>query len=121
MKLQLSPFSNPFNNTIEFYIVNRCAKRISLAGSFNNWAQDVLMMELQEEDEEQDGLWKIEIPMLPPGRYHYKFFIDDKMWVEDIDNPNREPDGFNGWNSVLLLEPAADLRPAQKKQMALAE
>jgi len=23
------------------------------------------------------------------------------MWVEDVDNPYREPDGIVGWNSIL--------------------
>ena len=50
---------------------------------------------------EKDGVWKIEIPMLPRGKYYYKFFIDDRMWVEDVDNPDRVPDGVHGWNSVL--------------------
>ncbi len=99
MKPQQSPFINPGKKTIEFFIENRCASQISLSGSFNRWAQDVLLMEPAE-----DGLWKIEIPMLPAGKYHYKFFIDDKMWVEDIDNPYREPDGLNGWNSVLIVD-----------------
>ena len=42
--------------------------------------------------------------MLPNGKYYYKFIIDERMWVEDVDNPNREPDGVNGWNSVLMVE-----------------
>ena len=99
MKPEISPFINPGKKTIEFYIENDCANQISLSGSFNHWAQDVLLLEPAE-----NGLWKIEIPMLPAGRYHYKFYIDDKMWVEDIDNPFREPDGHNGWNSILIVE-----------------
>jgi hypothetical protein len=39
--------------------------------------------------------------MLPHGKYHYKFLIDDRMATEDIDNQYREPDGVAGWNSVL--------------------
>ena len=96
MKENESPFINEKKKSIEFYIQNSCAGHISLAGSFNHWAQDVLLLEPGE-----DGLWKIEIPMLPKGRYLYKFFIDEKMWVEDVENPLREHDGFNGWNSVL--------------------
>jgi len=91
-----SPFVNKRKKTIEFHIQNNCANHVSLAGSFNHWAQDVLLMEPTK-----DGLWRIEIPLLPKGRYHYKFFIDEKMWVEDVENPLREHDGFNGWNSIL--------------------
>ena len=52
---------------------------------------------------DRDGMWQIEIPMLPKGIYHYKFFVDDKMWTEDINNPNREPDGVIGFSSILTI------------------
>ena len=100
MKPYPSPEVNARQNTISFYVQNECASQVSLAGTFNHWAQDVLLMEPGK-----NGIWKIEIPMLPAGRYHYKFFVDDKMWMEDIDNPYREPDGFNGFNSILVIEP----------------
>lgn len=94
-----SPYINHEKNIIEFYIHNECAQQISLAGSFNNWAQDVLLMEPGI-----NGLWKIEIPLLPSGKYSYKFFIDGKCWMEDVDNPYREPDGFSGFNSLLIIQ-----------------
>lgn len=99
MKPYTSPFINQQKKTIEFYIENTCAEEISLSGTFNHWAQDVLLMEPAN-----NGLWKIEIPMLPHGKYHYKFLIDNRHWMEDIDNPFREPDGFSGFNSVLIVD-----------------
>jgi hypothetical protein len=99
MKPYTSPFINEEKKTIEFYIENTCADEISLAGTFNHWAQNVLLMEPAN-----NGLWKIEIPMLPCGKYHYKFLIDNHHWIEDIDNPFREPDGFSGFNSVLIVD-----------------
>lgn len=94
-----SPYINRDNKTIQFFIQHSCAEQISLTGNFNNWTPDVLLMEPG-----QNGLWKIEIPLLPAGKYYYKFRIDDNRWVEDTDNPWREPDGLNGWNSILLVE-----------------
>jgi serine protease AprX len=99
MKPHESPYVNKRKKSIEFYIHNNCAQQISLAGNFNHWAQDVLLMQPGK-----NGLWKIEIPMLPGGKYHYKFFIDDKVWMEDVDNPYREPDGLTGFNSILVIE-----------------
>ncbi len=99
MKQHVSPFINKRKKAIEFYIQNPCASHISLAGTFNNWAHDALLLEPSE-----NGLWKIQIPMLPKGTYQYKFFVDDKIWAEDIENPYRQPDGLNGFNSVLLIE-----------------
>ncbi len=99
MKPHESPYINKRKKSIEFYVHNHCAQQISLAGNFNHWAQDVLLMQPGK-----NGVWKIEIPMLPGGRYHYKFLIDDKVWMEDVDNPYREPDGFTGFNSILVIE-----------------
>ena len=98
-KPPLSPNLNNEKNTIEFYTQSDCASQISLAGTFNQWAHDVLLMEPGT-----DGLWKIEIPRLQPGRYQYKFFVDEKIWMEDVENPYREPDGFAGFNSILKIE-----------------
>ena len=99
MKQHVSPFINKRKKAIEFYMQNPCASHVSLAGSFNHWAHNSLLMEPSA-----NGLWKIEIPMLPKGTYHYKFFVDDKTWMDDIDNPFREPDGLNGFNSILMVE-----------------
>jgi serine protease AprX len=97
-KPQVSPYIDKQKNTIRFFIENDCACQISLAGTFNDWAQDVLLMEPG-----RNGIWKIEIPMLPDGSYKYKFFVDETEWIEDPANPLREPDAFNGWNSVLVV------------------
>lgn len=101
MKIHESPYINRRKKTIEFYIHHlspAACHHISLAGSFNHWSPDQL--QLSREKGRQGG-WKISIPLLPQGKYYYKFFIDDKMWMEDIENPYREPDGVSGWNSVL--------------------
>lgn len=94
-----SPRLNTRQRTIEFHLRHTCATQVSLAGSFNHWEQDVLLLEPRKA-----GLWTIEIPMLPPGKYSYKFFIDKRTWQEDINNPYREPDGFNGFNSILFID-----------------
>ncbi|MEP6596872.1 MAG: S8 family serine peptidase [Ginsengibacter sp.] len=99
MKPNQSPYINKEKNSIEFYIQNDCAEHISLAGNFNHWAQDVLLLEPAK-----NGLWKLEIPLLAEGKYLYKFFIDGKYWMEDVDNPYREADGFNGFNSLLFIQ-----------------
>jgi 1,4-alpha-glucan branching enzyme len=103
MKLHESPYINRRNKTIEFYVhhLNPAAcSHIALAGTFNHWSPDELKMQPENRN---GGCWKITIPMLPHGKYYYKFFIDDKMWIEDIENPLREPDGVTGWNSVLTV------------------
>lgn len=98
MKPSSFPIINRKKKTIEFHIRCGRASHVSLAGTFNHWSQTQL--ELQHL---QDDNWKIVIPLLPKGKYLYKFFIDDVMWMEDIENPDREPDGVTGWNSVLNI------------------
>jgi len=95
-----SPFINRQKNTIEFFIYHRDAEQISLVGSFNQWTKDVLLLTPGYE-----GLWKIDIPMLPQGLYRYKFLVNEEDWLEDVDNPFREPDGFDGFNSLFKIEP----------------
>lgn len=101
-----SPLIDEVKQTIHFFLEsdqeNKISfdgfRKVSLVGSFNHWAQDVLFMRCNS-----DGIWTIEIPLLSKGIYYYKFFVDDKFWIEDIANANREPDGFAGFNSVLII------------------
>jgi serine protease AprX len=96
--IPISPHFDRDRHVIELYIQNQCAEEIVLAGSFNNWDRQQLLMEPCE-----GGIWKFELPMLPNGTYEYKFLIDQRMWMEDVDNPFRRPDGFTGFNSVLFV------------------
>ena len=95
---QGSPLVNEKEKTIQFHLKVRTASHVSLAGSFNQWSKTNLEMKHVTDDD-----WLIEIPMLPHGKYYYRFFIDDKMWMEDIENPLREPDGTVGFYSVLTV------------------
>lgn len=94
-----SPYIDNKRNTIVFSLQNDHAFRVSLCGSFNGWSRDMLPLEAG-----RNGLWQIEMPMLAPGRYSYKFFMNDTTWLEDIENPFREPDGLNGFNSILIID-----------------
>lgn len=94
-----TPFVDNTQKTIDFYFTHDTATQVSLTGSFNQWAQDVLLMEPSEK-----GVWKITIPLLPAGKYMYKFIADERYWLEDMDNPLREPDGFNGFNNILEIQ-----------------
>ena len=99
LKPSLSPFINKDTNTIELHIENAYATQVYVAGTFNHWAHDQLPMHV-----DKDGVWTLELPMLPPGKYGYKFLIDGKMWVEDYENQYHEPDGVSGFNSILIIE-----------------
>jgi len=54
------------------------------------------------QDKDGDGVWQIVEP-LPPGRYMYKFVIDNNVWELDPNNPNTaEEGGFT--NSLLVVK-----------------
>ena len=60
----------------EFKFYAPQAKRVSLAGSFNNWNTKVLSAK-----KDSKGNWAAKVN-LKPGRYEYKFFVDGS-WLND--------------------------------------
>ncbi|HTE26689.1 early set domain-containing protein [Flavitalea sp.] len=98
MKPHPFPFINERKKTIQFHLKMKAVSHVSLSGTFNKWSTNELEMKHVENDD-----WVIEIPMLPHGKYYYRFLIDDKMWIEDIENQLREPDGVVGFYSVLTV------------------
>jgi 1,4-alpha-glucan branching enzyme len=84
------------------------ARMVTLAGNFNNWGgtqgggrYDPTIDPMFDED--GDGVWTIVKP-LPPGRYQYKFVIDNAVrWEMDPSNPNT---GFEaGIENSLIIVP----------------
>jgi len=61
---------------VEFKIYAPQAKRVNLAGSFNNWDNKALLAK-----KDSKGNWATKIS-LKPGRYEYKFFVDGS-WIND--------------------------------------
>jgi 1,4-alpha-glucan branching enzyme len=84
------------------------AKLVTLAGNFNNWGgtegggrYDPTIDPMSDPD--GDGIWTIVLP-LPPGRYQYKFVIDNGVrWEEDPSNPNTGTEG--GIENSLIIVP----------------
>lgn len=71
------------------------AKKVFLAGSFNNWNKEAIELKRNEIG------WYTEIK-LPPGKHYYKFIVDGK-WVKDPNNELIQGDGRGNYNSVLLV------------------
>jgi 1,4-alpha-glucan branching enzyme len=84
---------------VMFSIYEPKADRVHVVGDFNNWSTTADPLY----NREGDGLWAITIP-LSAGRYEYKFLIDSEKWVPDPGNPEWVDDGFDGKNSVLIVE-----------------
>jgi len=77
------------------------AKKVALAGSFNNWNPDELIME-----KTTDG-WEFPY-VLGAGNYEYKFVVDGK-WITDPDNPLTTGSG-DFTNSFISFKPSFTFR-----------
>jgi hypothetical protein len=73
------------------------AKKVTVAGSFNGWNPDNFIMV------KKDGKWSFPI-YLKPGKYTYKFRVDEK-WIRDPGNELWEENEYGTGNSVLWIEP----------------
>ncbi|MEL6821354.1 MAG: S8 family serine peptidase [Calditrichota bacterium] len=93
-----SPQLGPNGDTIVFFFHDHNARRLNVGASFNEWQWETAPMIPQG-----DGNWRFEIPILPSGKYTYKYVIDGEHWKPDPRNGYREPDGFNGLNSVFWI------------------
>lgn len=71
------------------------AKKVILAGSFNDWH------EKKQEMIRKDGYWEA-VLHLPAGKHTYKFIVDGQ-WMTDPGNPIIEDDGFGNQNSVKFV------------------
>jgi len=97
----------PTPNGILFRYNAPAARQVNLAGEFNNWLGtangDRLDPNLDSmKDLDGDGIWEITLP-LPPGRYKYKYVIDQIDWQFDPGNPETIDDGYGGKNSILVV------------------
>lgn len=66
----------PKTKNTEFKFYAPTAKRVSIAGSFNNWDNNAINAK-----KDTKGNWAAKVK-LQPGRYEYKFFVDG-VWVND--------------------------------------
>lgn len=73
------------------------AKKVIVTGSFNNWSYEQYQMT------NENGAWTYSM-YLQPGKYTYKFIVDDS-WLIDPANPNWEENELGTGNSVLWVKP----------------
>ncbi len=93
-KKSISKTATPKRRRIQFTFPDPGAEKVFLSGDFNQWSQKKHPMK-----KDDDGIWK-KIVMLQPGRYEYKFRVDDH-WEEDPANGHRCLNSFGSFNCVL--------------------
>jgi hypothetical protein len=74
------------------------ARKVVVAGSFNGWNEKELQLQKTENG------W--ELPLyLADGTHTYRYIVDGK-WITDPDNPDKLPNEFNDFNSVIRKGPS---------------
>jgi 1,4-alpha-glucan branching enzyme len=63
-------------NAVPFSFAAPTARRVSLAGDFNNWDREDMPMY-----KGSDGVWYLSVSLLP-GQHQYRFVADGK-WQDD--------------------------------------
>jgi chromosome partitioning protein len=70
------------------------ARKVMIAGDFNNWTPISTPMQRSK-----DGSWQMRLP-LPSGRYRYRLVVDGK-WMTDPNNTSVETNQFGELNNVV--------------------
>ena len=74
------------------------AKYINLAGEFNNWDIESIPMK-----KNKAGEFSASVDLNQGREYQFKYVIDSKLWVNDMQADKFVPNVFYSENSVILL------------------
>jgi 1,4-alpha-glucan branching enzyme len=83
--------------TTEFQLYAPQAKRVSLAGTFNNW--DTRKFSAKKDSR---GNWAVKVN-LRPGSYEYKFFVDGS-WLNDPRCTRMITNAFGSQNCLIEVK-----------------
>ena len=95
-------------NEVTFRLKSSSARTVQIAGDWpgNNWARgdaeagEVLVGLMRSADE--SGVWELTV-RLEPGRYRYRFLVNESVWLFDPDNPRIVDDGRGGKANLLIV------------------
>lgn len=85
------------SSAVRFELFHRVAKRVCVAGSFNNWNPSATPLAPAG-----NGRWLREL-WLPPGEYEYLFLVDGE-WLFDPRAADYVPNVFGGMNAVIHVQ-----------------
>ena len=102
------------NELVEFLFYRPDAQQVHLAGDFNDWRLDDVLMTRRE-----DGYWGVEVS-LPAGEFKFRYCADGE-WFTDYAAFGVEPGRF-GLDSVVRVphQPLKVIEPAAIRQTAAA-
>ncbi|MBI3996667.1 MAG: isoamylase early set domain-containing protein [Candidatus Omnitrophica bacterium] len=74
------------------------AQRVALVGDFNSWNHYSHRMR-----KATSGLWEATVE-LAPGRYQYKFLVNDSQWLTDLKAKGQASNQYGTTNSVIEVK-----------------
>jgi len=86
------------NDAVVFVTLYPRANSVQVAGDFNNWQPEQLIMDKVGDS----GVWQTQMK-LNPGRYRYRLVVDGQ-WQQDPYNELTESNPFGGFNSVIEIK-----------------
>jgi len=88
--------AKPKTKKVRFNLFAPEAERVFLAGDFNNWDVDNLLMK-----KDKKGAWEASFT-LPSGRYEYRFWVDE-VWRDDPNTQERVENPFGSQNCLRIV------------------
>ena len=85
---------------VRFVVLDREARSVALAGSFNDWSPSSLRLAR----EGSGGYWAIVVP-LPPGEHAFMYVVNGTQWISPPLAEDYVDDGFGAKNGVVVVRP----------------
>ena len=83
-------------HTVHLRVIKEGARKVCVAGTFNDWKPQRTPLERNAQ-----GEWEVTLS-LAPGEYEYRFVADDQ-WMDDPLPPRSIPNPFGGMNAVIQV------------------
>jgi 1,4-alpha-glucan branching enzyme len=84
---------------VRFLLANPEARRVALAGTFNDWSTTSHRM-----SREASGRWRI-VVALPQGEHQFMFVVNDAEWITPPAADDYVDDGFGKKNGIVVVRP----------------
>lgn len=90
------------NGTVKFRLYSPAARSVYVAGEFNDWNFRPDQEKAIPLQETESNIWTTEVE-ISPGRYQYKFVVNQRSWILDPANPDIYRDATGNENSLLIV------------------
>lgn len=82
---------------VTFWLHDHRSSLVDVYGAWDGWRQPVVLKA------RQTGVWQGRLARPAPGLYAYKFRLDNHTWLDDPANPQKQWDGYSGFNSLFAI------------------